>query len=93
MSDAFEPFRNQVRGLQSKLADEEARRMGALDAALEMGSPEDLAFINARYRHYINDLEREIVRLRQHMPPYAELRDGFICLLPATERIDPREPV
>ena len=74
--DAFEPFRREVRGLQRRLADEDARRMGALDAALEMGSPEDLSFINARYRHHINDIEREIVRLKQRMPPYAEVRDG-----------------
>lgn len=86
-ADVFEPVRKRVRGLQAQL-----RRMEDAFHTLQRQTITEHAYMPLHGQfHAIEEVEREIVRCRQQMPPYAAERGNYIELLPT--RIDPREAV
>jgi hypothetical protein len=87
--DVFEPVREQIRYLQAEL---KRRREQFHELQRQTITDHGYMPLHGQF-HAIEEVEREIVRLRARMPPYAVERDGFIELLPVTERINPMEAV
>lgn len=87
--DIFEPVRREVRALQSDLE----RREDDFHQ-LQRQTITDTHYMDLRGPyHTIANIEREIVKLRGQMPPYAVDHGTHIELLPVTAPINPREKV
>ena len=89
MADEFENVREEVRHLQQRL-----RRMEDVFHQIQRQTITEFGYMPMHgHYHAIQQVEREIIELRQQMPPYMVMREGYYERLPVMDRINPREVV